>query len=66
VSDYERKKKQAAITVAALDRLDGYKDRELRMIAIALECGLKYPKSNCQYEALIMLEDLLQPTKETT
>jgi hypothetical protein len=56
---FEQNKQRAIRNVADLDHADGYKDRQLTTIIFALEAGLKNPKSNAQFDALVMLEDLV-------
>ena len=50
---------KARKAVAALDGIDGCKDRELKTILMALVCGLNHPETNAQFEALVMLDDRL-------
>jgi hypothetical protein len=56
---FEENKQRAIRNLASLDDADGYKDRQLRTILFALEAGLRNPESNAQFDALVMLEDLV-------
>lgn len=55
---FEERLAEAERTVAALDDVDGVKDRRLRTIVEALECGLRNPGSNAAFDALVMLRDV--------
>lgn len=57
--DYCKALQKARLRVAELDRIDGFKDRNLGTIQLALVVGLRNPhKIAAAYEALAMLEDL--------
>lgn len=60
MNSFEANKTKAIANVAALDAVDGFKDRELSTIYFALEAGLKKPETNAQFDALVMLEDLVK------
>jgi hypothetical protein len=49
--------------VKSLDSVDEFEDRSIQTIASALECGLKRPETEAQYDALWMLKDLIAKTK---
>lgn len=51
---YDKAKKH----VASMDRIERYKDRAIGTIIEALKAGLKYPESNAQFDALVMLIDV--------
>lgn len=55
---FDKLLRKAEKNVAALDRVDGHKDRSIGTIIAALECGLKSPDTNAQFDALVMLIDL--------
>lgn len=55
--EFERKLKNARKRVAQMDRVDGFKDRQLRTIELALESGIKCSEE-CLFEALVMLKDI--------
>jgi hypothetical protein len=48
--------------VAKLDEVDGYKDRELTTIMLALKTGLRHHDNQegfgCAFDALVMLADV--------
>ena len=55
---------KAKARVRNMDRADGFKDRELRTIFLALECGLKHPDTGTQFDALFMLSDLIKDERD--
>lgn len=56
---WDQQIKAAEKRVADMDKLDGYKDRELATIILALRAGLKCNAAKeCAFDALIMLADL--------
>ena len=57
---YEDRLRKARKSVDALDSVDGRKNREIGTIAAALEAGLRHPETNAQFEALVMLQDLMR------
>ena len=59
IESYYEKLQRARDRVAEMDEIDGYKERELRTIQLALIVGLRNPgKIAAAFEALAMLEDL--------
>jgi len=49
---------KARSRVAAMDAMDGAKDRELKTILAAIVWGIKNPQTEAAFEAVVMLEDL--------
>jgi len=62
MTDFDRKLARAEKFVASLDRIDGFEDRHLYTIEVALECGLKNPASGAAFDALVMLRQLRKST----
>lgn len=60
MSDFNKQYMEAKRRVAAFDKQDGFKDRHLGTILTALQAGLKQPHTGAQYDALVMLEDLVK------
>jgi hypothetical protein len=60
MTEFDKEYKHAKKRVAELDAVDGFPDRHLGTILSALEAGLKHPKTGAHYDALVMLEDLVQ------
>lgn len=58
--EIEKKKAAARKRVTELDRVDGYKDRSLGTIIVALESGISMPGNThgAEWDALVMLEEL--------
>jgi len=59
---------KAKRTVGMMDKIDGFKDRNLGTIIMALEAGLKgrdehNAPNNAEYDALVMLRDLRNTIK---
>ncbi len=50
--------KAAERRVATMDEVDGKKERDLRTILLALECGLKSPGTGAHFDAYVMLKDI--------
>lgn len=48
---------KAEARVAEMDATDGFEDRGLGTILMALEAGLRNPESGAQYDAYVMLRD---------
>jgi hypothetical protein len=59
---FNKRVAKARKDVAAMDKHDGYKERELRTIFLALQCGLQEENLSAAFDALVMLEDV-QPLK---
>lgn len=49
--------------VGRFDQLDRRKDREPGTILAALEAGLRHPETGAQFDALVMLKDVVEATK---
>lgn len=58
--EFASKVKKARAFVDSLDKIDGFKDRELGTILAALEGGLKRPEDNSHFDAYVMLDDLVR------
>lgn len=56
--DFEFSVKEAEDRVSSMDGVDGFKDRELRTILLALEAGLKDPRTGAQFDAYVMLKEV--------
>lgn len=56
---FEAKVIEAEKRVAHMDTLDGGKDRALRTIFLALECGLHRPETGADYDAYVMLKEVI-------
>lgn len=61
--EFESNLKKAEENVAALDAVDRWQNRRISTIYAALECGLRRPETNAQYEALVMLRYWLREEK---
>jgi hypothetical protein len=48
---------KATSEVHAMDSIDGFQDRELRTILVALEAGLRNPETNAAWDAYVMLAE---------
>lgn len=55
--DFDKEMRDAIRRVAAFDKIDGYKPRDLETILGALQCGLLNPKSGAAWDAFVMLTD---------
>jgi hypothetical protein len=58
---YRQELEAAKKRVAEMDKYDGYKDRELTTIVMALKTGLRHKDNKtfeCAFDALVMLADL--------
>lgn len=64
-SEFELMKVQARRRIDEMDAIDGFRDRELKTIAFALEAGLKNKDIKCAMDALVMLEDRVGTWTET-
>jgi hypothetical protein len=58
---FEDKVRLAEIRVDAMDHADGFADRDLRTILLALENGLR-SNSGSEYDAFVMLRDIALST----
>ena len=54
---FEQEVAAARQRVADLDEIDGFADRAMLTILLALEAGLRRPESAAQYDAYVMLQD---------
>lgn len=61
---FKEKLAKAEVFVAECDCWDGHKDRTAATIYATLECGLKKPSTNAQFEALVMLRDVAELEKQ--
>ena len=57
---FEQLKAKARRNVQRLDACDGFADRNIGTVLDALDCGLRFPETNAQFDALIMLEDIVK------
>lgn len=55
---FNKRVEKARKDVAAMDKHDGYEERELRTIFLALHCGLQEKNLSAAFDALVMLEDV--------
>ena len=62
-TEFDANLDEARKTVAAMDKIDGFKPRDPKTIWSALEAGLRRPETNCAFEALVMLEDVVKERK---
>ena len=51
--------KAAQERVAAMDAMDGVKDRQLLTIFLALKAGLQNPGTGAQFDAFVMMGDIV-------
>jgi hypothetical protein len=64
---FDAKVAEARKNVEALDRIDGFADRDPKTILFALEAGIRNPDSGAQYDAYVMLKDLCKwPVRKTS
>ncbi len=63
-SDFERMRSEAIARVHEMDKIDGYKDREPLTILTALECGLRNPHTLAHWDALAMLQEVVDASVE--
>lgn len=57
-SDFTERVTRARKFVAHCDSVDGFRDRDLKTIFLALLAGVRDPDSNAHFDALVMLEDV--------
>jgi len=57
-AEFERRRGLARQHVTKMDQTDGFRDRDMKTILFALQCGLNRPETNAQFDALVMLEDV--------
>lgn len=58
--EYDRCLQKAKESVAFMDSVDGFADRDHKTILFALECGIRRPETNAHFESLVMLHDLIR------
>ena len=63
MSEFEKKKSEARKRVDGMDAVAKIKDRDPLTIMSALECGLKNPITDASYDALVMLEDVVNANR---
>lgn len=59
-SVFEKKFKEAALRVAAMDDVDGKVQRDPTTIYMSLRAGLMNPESDAAFDALVMLADVVE------
>jgi hypothetical protein len=57
---FEQRVAAARRFVESLDQIDGEKDRRLATILMALDAGLRNPGTGAEFEAYVMLEDVVK------
>ena len=62
---FDKCKAKARKNVDDMDAVDGFQDRNSGTVLAALECGLKNPDTNAQFDALVMIEDILSNERRT-
>jgi hypothetical protein len=60
--EFAKKVTEAEAHVRALDAVDGHKDRDLRTILYALQAGIINPSSGAEFDAYVMLKELVDQT----
>ena len=50
--------KEARQRVRSMDKIDGFKDRHLATIYLAMLAGLNRDMQDCLFDAIVMLEDV--------
>ena len=61
---FEKEVLEARKRVMGMDAIDGFPDFHLLTVLLALEAGLKNPSKKCQYDAFVMLQDLVASSRE--
>lgn len=62
---FEKEVLEARKRVMGMDAIDGFKNRHLLTVLAALEAGLKTPSNKCQYDAFVMLQDLVASNRKS-
>ena len=57
---FEDNVKAARTSVQEMDAIDGFKDRNILAVLLAVECGLRSPELNTGFEAYVMLQDIVE------
>lgn len=60
MNEFEENMDAAKVRVMEMDRLDGFRDRSIQTALFALEAGLRNPESGAQFDALVMLSDIVK------
>jgi hypothetical protein len=60
---FEDSVREARRRVVSMDMTDGFVDRYLPTILMALECGLRNPALGAEFDAYVMLQDLLNKAR---
>lgn len=58
-AEFDRRVSKSRQFVHELDRMDRYKDRELKTILFALEAGLRGTETDAAFDAYVMLKELV-------
>lgn len=64
-NEFESRRSAAKIRVAKMDEIDGWKNRHIEVIASALEAGIRNPGTDAHFDAMVMLEDVLEDMRRT-
>jgi hypothetical protein len=64
MSEFDLQLLEAKNRVKSMDEADGFKDRDLNTILLALECGIKRPETGAQFDAYVMLLDVCKGAKQ--
>lgn len=57
---FEDNVKAARTSVQEMDAIDGFKDRSILAVLLAVECSLRSPELNTGFEAYVMLQDIVK------
>jgi hypothetical protein len=57
--EFNKQVKEARKRVESFDDIDGYKDRHAKTILFALEAGIMKPDTGAQFDAYVMLQDVV-------
>lgn len=63
-TEFNRATDEAAGRVHGMDEIDGYPERGLTTILIAFETGTQHPENGAQFDAIVMLREVIESMRK--